>query len=238
MSPTFTSSNAGLNCAPLVSHAAFATDFSHPVLDIYRSLETAGGTSSENQKPALSADSHNYESLGTTTDSSIQPKSDMPLPSSVPFSSSTANFDTSYLASMLRLLPSVFQLANSQNTFTLPTQSKLETFDTFSDNITKEFDVGSYSINSSNSDYFLKNTINTLTSVDYQNTYKTSKVNMPYLHERSPWKHSRPHHLPNFGSPQSSLEAPPAHLTSMQYSASLNNATEKLLDVRFLNQVG
>ncbi|KAF5401528.1 hypothetical protein PHET_05427 [Paragonimus heterotremus] len=232
MSPTFTSSNSSLKCAPLVSHAAFGTDFSRPVLDIYRSLETAGENSGDNH----TADSHNYESLVTSTDSSIQHKSDVPLQLSIPFSTSTANFDTSYMASMLRLLPSVFQLANSQSTFTLPTQTKLEPLDTFGDTIIRERDVGSYSINSSNSDYFSKSTMNTSTSVDYRNTYKNSKGNMQGLHERSPWKHSRPHHLLNFGCSQSSLEAPPAHLNSLQYSASLNNATEKLLDVRFLNQ--
>ncbi|KAF7256403.1 hypothetical protein EG68_06983 [Paragonimus skrjabini miyazakii] len=236
MSPTFYSSNASLKCAPPVSHAPFATDFSCPVLDIYRSLETAGGPSSENQTLGVSADSRNYESLVTGTDSSIQNKSDIPLPISMPFSTSTTNFDTSYMASMLRLLPSVFQLANSQSTFTLPTQSKLESFDAFSDTIIRQRDAGSYSINSSNSDYFSKNTMNTSTFVDRQNTYENSRLDVQCPHERSPWKHSRPHHLLNFGSSQSLLEAPPAHLTSMQYSASLNNATEKLLDVRFLNQ--
>ncbi|KAF8570864.1 hypothetical protein P879_04300 [Paragonimus westermani] len=237
MSPTFSSPSASLKCAPLVSHAPFVTDFSHPVLDIYRSLETTEGASSENRTPGVSADSHNYESLGTSTHSFIQHKSDTLLSLSTPSSTSTVNFDTSYMASMLRLLPSVFQLANSQSTFTLPTQSRLDSLDTSSNNLTRERDVGSYSVNSANSDYFSKNTMNTSTTVDYQDTYKNSKMNAQCAQERSHWKHSRSHHLLNFGSPQSYLEAPPAHLTTIQYSANLNSAKEKLLDVRFLNQV-
>ncbi|THD23735.1 hypothetical protein D915_005515 [Fasciola hepatica] len=160
-----------------------------------------------------------------------------------PFSShfgTGSQLEATYMAAMLRLLPTMFQFTNSSsdpmssfNNHKLPSTNNVNAFSSMDSFSNPHIEINNPTVGA-----------HSFSSLEPQKlesrlSFPTSAPIVPNeTSEFPPYDIPRVDRKPNsiVWSDSKAAEAPPAHLTSAQYSPTLNEATTRLLDVRPLTQ--
>ncbi|CAL8091330.1 unnamed protein product [Calicophoron daubneyi] len=153
-------------------------------------------------------------------------------PTFTPVSTPSAplNFDNSYMTAMLRLLPTVLQLTSSTNPMSNNTSHHLSSSRPSAFEKCSEHPLKNDLILDLNTQPLKTNGLRSTT-----HSIHGSPPRLPYFNARDTEDCGATHPLESFGF-AATYEAPPAHINSVQYSPTLNEATGKLLNVGLLTQ--